>query len=235
MGPGPLVLPPDGDTQVVCQVKLNKPAAQEILLIDSSPTAALPADVIFHPMVVPSGALDINSLRILLKNDSSRETSIPVGTVIGCVYHIDSVVTIPPKETASSDFDESMINFGDSPISEQWKNRLCKKLAQKSNVFSMHEWEPASTCRYRRCEKAFTRTAAGRDHNRVAKPLCIPNSCSQKEEGAIRMCIDYRLLNSRTIPDQYTTPCIEDALNALTGTQWFSVLDLRSGYYQIAV
>ena len=45
----------------------------------------------------------------------------------------------------------------------------------------------------------------------------------------------YRLLNSRTIPDQYTTPCIEDALNALTGSQWFSVLDLHSGYYQIAM
>ncbi len=115
-GSRPLGLTPDGDTQVVCKVELKKPVAQEILMIDSSPAAALPADVIFHPMVVPSGALDVNSLRILLKNESSRETSIPVGTVIGCVYHIDSVATIPPKETASSDFDESMINFGDSPM-----------------------------------------------------------------------------------------------------------------------
>ena len=49
------------------------------------------------------------------------------------------------------------------------------------------------------------------------------------------MCIDYRLLKSRTIPDQYTTPCIDDARNALTGSQWFSILDLRSGYYQIAM
>ncbi|KAK0141196.1 hypothetical protein N1851_021789 [Merluccius polli] len=116
MGPGPLNLPPDGDTHVVCKVELKKPVAQEILLIDSSPAATLPAEVIFHPMVVPSGALDVNSLRILLKNESSRETSIPVGTVIGCVYHIDSVATIPPQATAFSNFDESMINFGDSPI-----------------------------------------------------------------------------------------------------------------------
>lgn len=48
------------------------------------------------------------------------------------------------------------------------------------------------------------------------------------------MYIDYRLVNSRTIPDQYTTPCIEDALDCLTGNKWFSVLDLRSGY-QIAM
>lgn len=49
------------------------------------------------------------------------------------------------------------------------------------------------------------------------------------------MCIDYRLLNSRTILDQYTTLCIEDALNALMGSQWFSGLDLLSGYHQIAM
>ena len=77
-GSRPFDLTPDGDAHVVCKVELKKPVAQEILIIDSSPAAALPAEVIFHPMVVASGALDINSFRILLKNESSRETSIAV-------------------------------------------------------------------------------------------------------------------------------------------------------------
>lgn len=53
------------------------------------------------------------------------------------------------------------------------------------------------------------------------------------KSGSLRMCIDYRTLNWRTVPDQYTTPRIEEALWCLSGAKWFSVLDLKSGYYQI--
>lgn len=56
---------------------------------------------------------------------------------------------------------------------------------------------------------------------------------ARKKNGSIRMRIDYQTLNRRTISDQYTTPRIDDALDCLSGSKWFSVLDLRSGYYQI--
>lgn len=42
-------------------------------------------------------------------------------------------------------------------------------------------------------------------------------------ERAVRMCIDYRLLNRQNI--------IKNVLDSMTGSKWFSVLDLRSGYF----
>lgn len=66
-------------------------------------------------------------------------------------------------------------------------------------------------------------------------PYASPIVVVRKKSAAVRMCIDYRLLNSRTIPDQYTTPCIDEVLNVLSRSKWFSVLDLQSGYYQIAM
>lgn len=33
--------------------------------------------------------------------------------------------------------------------------------------------------------------------------------------------------------DAYTLPNLEEAFSALAGSKWFSVLDLKSGYYQI--
>lgn len=45
-----------------------------------------------------------------------------------------------------------------------------------------------------------------------------------KKNGTIRICVDYKTLNKRTIPDQYTVPRVEDALSCLSGSKWFSVI-----------
>lgn len=65
--------------------------------------------------------------------------------------------------------------------------------------------------------------------SQYASPIVVV----RKKNESLRLCIDYRTLNRQTIPDQYTTPRIEDGLQSLSGAKWFSVLDLKSGYYQI--
>lgn len=66
-------------------------------------------------------------------------------------------------------------------------------------------------------------------------PFSSPIVVVRKKNGDIRLCIDYRKLNLRTVKDAYAPPNIEDTFMALTGSKWFSVLDLKSGYYQIEV
>lgn len=45
--------------------------------------------------------------------------------------------------------------------------------------------------------------------------------------------VDYRKLNEVTRKDAYPLPRIDATLDALTGTQWFSTLNLLSGYWQV--
>ena len=55
------------------------------------------------------------------------------------------------------------------------------------------------------------------------------------KDGSLRMCIDYRLLNSVTMKNKYPLPCINDLFNQLQGACVFSKIDLRSGYYQLRI
>jgi len=46
-------------------------------------------------------------------------------------------------------------------------------------------------------------------------------------------CVDYCKLNSVTIQDAYPLLCIDESLGTLTGSKYFSTLDLLSGYWQV--
>ncbi|XP_063994904.1 uncharacterized protein LOC135172646 [Diachasmimorpha longicaudata] len=57
----------------------------------------------------------------------------------------------------------------------------------------------------------------------------------RKKNGEIRMCPDYRPLNEMLVRDNYPLPLIEDQLDALVNKSYFSLLDLKDGYYHVGV
>ena len=57
----------------------------------------------------------------------------------------------------------------------------------------------------------------------------------RKKDGGVRWCIDYRALNNVTIKDVFPLPLIEECLDTLSGTKYFSTLDMASGYWQIEI
>ncbi|KAD1774776.1 hypothetical protein E3N88_24089 [Mikania micrantha] len=66
-------------------------------------------------------------------------------------------------------------------------------------------------------------------------PWGAPVLFVKKKDGSFRMCIDYRELNKFTIKNRYPLPRIDDLFDQLQGAQYFSMIDLRSGFHQLRI
>jgi hypothetical protein len=66
-------------------------------------------------------------------------------------------------------------------------------------------------------------------------PYSAPVVLVPKPNGQVRLCVDYRKLNSITKTDKYPLPRMDDLLHEAKHTPYMSTIDLRSGYHQIEV
>ena len=66
-------------------------------------------------------------------------------------------------------------------------------------------------------------------------PWSSPIILVRKRDGSTWFCIDYRKVNSVTRKDAYPLPRVDDILDTLGGSKWFSTIDLKSGYRQVEV
>lgn len=57
----------------------------------------------------------------------------------------------------------------------------------------------------------------------------------KKKVGSVRLCIDYRGINRVTVENKYPLPRIDELLDKLKGSKWFSKVDLALGYHQIPI
>lgn len=57
----------------------------------------------------------------------------------------------------------------------------------------------------------------------------------KKKDGSIRLCVDYRRLNSVSEMDAYPMPRVDDLVDRLGKATYMSTLDLTRGYWQVPV
>ena len=61
-------------------------------------------------------------------------------------------------------------------------------------------------------------------------PWSSPYFLVKKKNGSERFVIDFRTLNEKTVKDRMPIPSIEELIDNLSHSSYFSSLDLASGY-----
>lgn len=62
-----------------------------------------------------------------------------------------------------------------------------------------------------------------------ASPIVL----TEKRNGKLRLCVDYRALNKVTARDNYPMPLIEDQLTIAANKKYFTLLDLKDGFHHV--
>ncbi len=208
-----------------CKVTAKEPWEQDVLVVEALAQHPLPAGVVVTPCVLLPSDMNVDSFSVLVRNESLKARSIPKGTVVAYVHKAEIVTELQKEDVSSQKVDPALFNFGDSPIPSAWKERLANKLAERAVVFSLGEWDvglakgvehPIHISDPRPFRERSRRLAPAdiddvRHHlqqllaagiiKESRSPYASPLVVARKKNGSIRMCIDYRTLNSRTIPD----------------------------------
>lgn len=254
---------PAGQSAVLCgAASVAGSHLDKWAVVEHPSCCPLPCGLIVKTCMVTLGDNRHCYVPVVVANSTTKDITIPPRCVVVELKAIQSVCSeqpdhgsvVEPIPTSVLEF-----NFGDSPIPPEWKSRLTRRLQEMPEVFSLHPQDFGCTDKVKHRinlvdETPFKHRARPihpEDLEAVKKhlqellsvgviresqsPYSSPIVVVRKKSGDIRLCIDYRKLNQKTIKDAYALPKLEDTFMALTGSKWFSVLDLKSGYYQIEV
>lgn len=181
---------------------------------------------------------------VTLRNTADHSVILPPRCVIGEISPAHRAMPLTAVQSVATDSQVSTerfaFNLDDSPVPEDWKQRISDKLNSLPEVFAVDELSLGHTTAVKhhiRLQdqtpfKERTRPIHPSDREAVKQhlrellnagvicesesPFALPVVLVRKKNGKIRLCIDYRNLNSHTIKDAYALPNIEETFSAFS-------------------
>ena len=166
---------------------------------------------------LPTGAsLDKDSLLGQVDIDNERLTKEEVVKGLDVILKFSDIFSKGDEDLGHSTLVQHEINLYDSTPFKQRHRRIPPSM-----------YDPVRS----HIQELLAAGVIRRSHSPWASNVVL----AKKKDGKLRMCIDYRDLNSRTVKDSYSLPRVEELFDCLGGMSYFSVLDMKSGYHQVEI
>lgn len=228
-------------------------------IIEPTKKSVIPEDLDIAPSLITYNYKDTGIIDVNISNVTTRTVSVSPTSVL-CELQpvvVDKIQMSKDESKEKPFVDEVLIENPD--LTEDQVNRVKTIITEYEDLFSKDDAdighytgvkhhinlsdETPFKQRYRRIPPAMIDEvrshleqllAAGiirKSHSPFASNVVLV----RKKDGKLRMCVDYRFLNNRTIKDSYALPRIEDILDTLSGSSYFTVCDMKSGYHQLEI
>ena len=246
-----VTIPPGATHNIPVKIKAG-PLTESVAVLVEEKSSNMPSGLLVKEGIVSMSST--GKIHVPVVNNSIRPVTVNKRTTFASISIPDKISPIRESDLEEENvFDE--IEVG--PVPELWKKRVKNMIHQYNYVFSHNDLDLGCTDKVKHRitltdDTPFKERSRPirpgdledvRDHlkelldagviRESMSPFASPIVVCRKKSGKIRMTIDYRILNNRTVKDSYNLPKIEDILMCLNGSKWFTTLDLKSSYYQV--
>ena len=198
------------------------------------------------------------SLPLLIVNNTNKFIKICwhglLAKISGIQNNVASVNSVIQNKNC-----ETKLDLKDLDVPEQYRSKIEKLVLKNQDLFASKDSElghtdtikmqidignnvPIKMKPYRTpiknrevIDKAINEMLDADVIKRSRSPWSFPVVIVDKKDGSKRFCVDFRKLNQITKKNSYPLPLIDDILALLGKAKFFTSLDLKSGYWQVAM
>lgn len=242
-----VTVPAFSSAKVSVTASVTIPIRQQIAMIQG-----ITDDIPVVPAVVNASEGDAN-FTIEILNGKDKPLKLEKGEIFAELHQI----TLSPPDFDNLCEAEFLNSFDFSHLSEAEAQELKRFLCKNREVFAMKPSEMGSTdvvthkieltdpTPFKEKSRPIPPSAYDELRSHLAElkgtnvitesksPFCSNIVMARKKDGTLRLCIDYRKLNSRTKKDAYNIPRTDSLIDCLQGAKYFATLDLYSGFHQV--
>ena len=255
-----IIIPANSETVVPGYLDNTLPYHPTCAVLQATNKSAVPTDLDISPSLIAFEPGTKQFVDVHVSNITTRTVVIQPKAVL-CEIQPVTIEENPKPENNTVDFSSllSQMDIEDKTVTQKQLEDGIDVITSFSDIFSAGDHDLGHTSavrhridltddhpfrqRHRRIPPAMYNEVCDHLHQLLANgvirrshsPWSSNVVLARKKDGRLRMCVDYRQLNERTIKDSYSLPRIDEMFDTLRGSKFFSTLDMKSGYHQIEI
>lgn len=254
---GSVTLKPNDQVTVQGYIDKGKNYHTTCALLQRHPTT--PCDLDLTPSLFTYSPAGSRAVEVTLSNTTTHTVTMHPRNIL-CEVQPVTVTTLDDAPTTQEEKELlSKVHVASGSLTPEQEAEVKRLIMEFEHVFAQRDEDIGFTSRvkhridlyddtpfkqaYRRIPPAMLDEVRSHLQELVASgvirrshsPWCSNVVLARRKDGRIRLCTDFRQLNNRTVKDSYALPRIDDILDCLAGSNFFTVLDMKSGYYQVEI